>query len=477
MDNSKNSGKVIKAGIGYTIGNVLVRGLSFLTLPIFSRLLSTSDYGLYSSYITYENIFYVVIGLVLHNSLKSAKVEFGDERIDEYTSTVVLLPIAFTVVLSIVGYLFRFSISNLLGITSNVIVLMILQAWAASVLTLYNNRIAIDYSAKRYLIITIVNSLSNVVVSLFLIVFIYKENPYIGRVLGTFIPAQCIALYILYALFKKAKPRMEKQYCAFGIRYSLPLIPHGLSQVVLSQFGKIVILKTIGSDAAGIYGFAYTIASIPQILAASLDTAYSPWFFETYKRGDYALIREKTKQYIVLFSTITIGIVLASPEIILLMGSKAYLSSRRIVGPAIIGVYFTFLYGVVANIEYYYKKTKFIAIGTALAALINIVLNVLTVKQFGYEIAVYVNVVTYVLYFIFHLLIARTISRDSFPFDLKPLTILPLLCVLCATFSQVFLSCYIVRYLVLLGWLLVFGIKYKKELINLVRVILNGNKQ
>ena len=38
--------KVIKAGIGYTIGNYLLKGLSFLTVPLFSRLLDTSDYGI-----------------------------------------------------------------------------------------------------------------------------------------------------------------------------------------------------------------------------------------------------------------------------------------------------------------------------------------------------------------------------------------------------------------------------------------------
>lgn len=43
-----------RAGVGYTIGNYLIRGLGFLTVPIFSRLLSTADYGFYNTYTSYE---------------------------------------------------------------------------------------------------------------------------------------------------------------------------------------------------------------------------------------------------------------------------------------------------------------------------------------------------------------------------------------------------------------------------------------
>lgn len=45
--------KVIKAGIGYTVGNYLLKGLSFITIPIFTRIMSTSDYGLYNTCVVF----------------------------------------------------------------------------------------------------------------------------------------------------------------------------------------------------------------------------------------------------------------------------------------------------------------------------------------------------------------------------------------------------------------------------------------
>ena len=49
MENSK----VVKAGAGYIVGNYMLKGLSFLTIPIFSRLMSTSDYGLYNMFLAF----------------------------------------------------------------------------------------------------------------------------------------------------------------------------------------------------------------------------------------------------------------------------------------------------------------------------------------------------------------------------------------------------------------------------------------
>ena len=44
----KKDGNALKAGVGYTIGNILVKGINFLTLPLFSRLLTTAEFGVYN---------------------------------------------------------------------------------------------------------------------------------------------------------------------------------------------------------------------------------------------------------------------------------------------------------------------------------------------------------------------------------------------------------------------------------------------
>ena len=79
--------KVFKAGIGYTIGNVMVKGINFLAIPIFSRLLTTEEMGLYTVFAAYEAVLFVFIGMALHSSIRSAKYEF-EGKIDDFTSSI-----------------------------------------------------------------------------------------------------------------------------------------------------------------------------------------------------------------------------------------------------------------------------------------------------------------------------------------------------------------------------------------------------
>lgn len=61
----------VKAGLWYTIGNIALKGCAFLTLPVFTRLLSTSDFGVYNAYIAYEQIFTAILGVGFYGTIKT----------------------------------------------------------------------------------------------------------------------------------------------------------------------------------------------------------------------------------------------------------------------------------------------------------------------------------------------------------------------------------------------------------------------
>ena len=75
--------KIVKAGFGYTIGNYFLKGLSFFTIPLFTRLLTTQDYGKYNTFLSYENILFVLLGFAIHSSYKNARYRFGVVKEDK----------------------------------------------------------------------------------------------------------------------------------------------------------------------------------------------------------------------------------------------------------------------------------------------------------------------------------------------------------------------------------------------------------
>ena len=60
----QNGNAILKAGLGYTIGNYMIKGLTFFSIPIFARLLSPDNYGIYNTYIAYESILCMCVGFI-----------------------------------------------------------------------------------------------------------------------------------------------------------------------------------------------------------------------------------------------------------------------------------------------------------------------------------------------------------------------------------------------------------------------------
>lgn len=452
--------KVASAGIGYTVGNVLIKGLAFLTLPVFTRLMSLSDYGLYTTYAAYESIIVLLTSLGLPSSLKSANLYFP-RMIEQYVSSVSLLPILSTLIFLFIAYVVSLFAPNIWGFTDNIVFVMIIQALGSAMITMYNCRVSLDFSYKSFLKISLLSSVGNVFLSLLFILTICSENPFEGRVYGTFVPTFLLGIFISLHFFRKAKPSFNKVFIKYGISYGLPLVPHGLSQLVLSQFGKIIIQNKIGNEAAGLYGLAYTVALIPQIIVQSLALAWGPWFFEAYRDNKIDTIKNKTKDYVNGFSLLTIILFCISPELIKLLSDRSYWEAISIVCPAILGVYFIFLYGLPVEIEYYYRKTSYLAVGTIIAAIVDIILCIMFVPVYGYHAAVYVTVFTYALYFALHMYIAYRLTNRKLPFGLKHIFISALtVIILCFTFQ--FLSEYwYVRYPITIAVIFFAALQFK----------------
>lgn len=468
----KSSNKAIKASFWYTLGNILIKGLSFLTLPIFTRIMSTSDFGLYTTYVAYESILSILLSLGINASLKSAKIQFPD-RINDYVSCVVCIPIVITTIVLLLSILFQEQLGLLLGFEGYFAIIMAIQACSSAIITTYNSRISLDYSYKSFLNISIISTVGNIGTSLLLIFFLFEDNAYKGRILGTCLPLAIVSIFLLSSFFKKAKPHFNKSYISFGLRYSLPLVPHGLSQLILAQFGKIVIQRRIGNSEAGIYGFAYTVALIPQIVVQSISMAWGPFFFESYHNNKLNEIKLRSRLFIEIFAYFTIALFCVSPELTKLMADYSYWDAIYLIMPAILGVYLTFLYDFPVEIEYYYQKTNYIAVGTLFAALLNIVLCICIVPIYGYQYAVYITLFTYFIYFLYHLLVAYKLTKGLLPFDVGSLVVYSVLvCVACVVF-QCFIQCALLRYSILV--LYSFAMVYKFR--NAIESFLHSNIQ
>lgn len=411
------SNKVIKAGIGYTIGNYLLKGLSFLTVPIFSRLLSTADYGIFNSYLAYQCILFLIVGLAMHASLKNARYKFQD-NFAQYNSNCILIAVCSLVIWLVLGNVFYPIYGELIGFSRLVVNLLLLDSFGTALIQFFNVYVGLDYRYDSFLKLSVFNAVSNLILSILFIVAVFPEDRATGRILGNALPVAVIAIVLVWYFWRQARPKYCPEYAKYAIRYSVPLIPHGISQVILSQFDRIMIKNIIGDAQAGIYSFGYNIFSILNVTINSLDNVWGPWFYEKMEEKNYKDIRKYGNKYafgMLLFSGM---VMLGTPELVKILGAREYWDAMYSVVPIVVGGYYMFLCTFPSYVEYYYEKTQFVALGTGLAAVINIVLNLICINKFGYLAAAYTTLVTYLLYFVFHYVIAWKIHKQWI-FDTK----------------------------------------------------------
>ena len=69
----------------------------------------------------------------------------------------------------------------------------------------------------------------------------FKDDRATGRIIGNALPVMVIAVVLIWYFWKKRRPKWNREQVTYAVTYSLPLIPHGISQVILSQFDRIMI--------------------------------------------------------------------------------------------------------------------------------------------------------------------------------------------------------------------------------------------
>ena len=119
--------KVVKAGSWYTITEFFLKGITFLTIPVFTRLLSTADYGIASLYTTWVGIFTIIIGLNLDVSITKGKYDFKDDY-DQFVSSVIFLSFLVFLAYILIFTLMGNKIQSITGFTGFLFYFMLLQA-------------------------------------------------------------------------------------------------------------------------------------------------------------------------------------------------------------------------------------------------------------------------------------------------------------------------------------------------------------
>ena len=264
---------------------------------------------------------------------------------------------------------------------------------------------------KEFTIISFIMAITSAILSILLVNFMEKK--YFARILGLTLPTIIIGLLMYIRTINRAKKCLQVKYWKYALELSIPLILHVLSGNILSQFDRIAIANITGFSDAALYGMAYNIGGLLNVVLSSFNGAWVPWFYQQMQFENFKQIREVSRYYIALFSIIGIALLAFAPEMMLIMAPPAYYKAIYVIPPVILGIFLQFIYTLYVNIEFYNKKTLYIPVGTVISAVLNIILNLLFIPQYGYIVAAYTTLIGYASLLVFHFVLVKVVFKQN----------------------------------------------------------------
>ncbi|MGN0414034.1 MAG: lipopolysaccharide biosynthesis protein [Agathobacter sp.] len=462
-----NDYKAIKSGIWFTISNFLVRSIGLITTPIFTRLLSTSEFGEFNNFLTWTGILLIVTSFNLEASLIRARYEY-EKEMDSYVLSMLSLSGISTLILEILGCFFMPTLHKILSMNSMEIRAMFVYLFFSPAVTLFQNAERFKYKYKSTVVTSIFVSIGSSLVSVIFVILFY--NKLLGRIIGYILPVALLGTFLYIYYFIKGK-RIRTRFWKFALPITLPFIPHLLSLFLLGSMDKVMIKHICSIEDLALYSLAYTIGSLVSILVTSMNNAYSPWLGEQLKNKNYVLIKKISVSYVVLFVYLACGLVLITPEILYIMGGSTYMAAKHIIPPVTAGCMMQFIYCMYVNVEQYEKKTVGMAIASVLAALFNYVTNYIFINIFGYTAAAYTTYFSYLLLLIMHMYLVYRIGKSNV-YDNKIIILIALIASLIICGIGSIFEYIVLRYIILFFYCcigMVVLMKYKKQIISIFR--------
>ena len=384
--------KVLENSFLYTFSSLLIRGASFLLLPLYTYFLTPEENGTINLVNSFIQIATFLIAFSLNSSIVRFFVEYqsNNEKLKRFLGTIIIFICISSTIFLIIGFVFNDILTNLLfdGISFYPIVVIALLTLAF--ITLHRTHQSTLQAMQRGRKLTVINLIVfavQVVLNVFFIVLMQLGAT--GMLL-----AQLIT-YVGYVLFMMVDLSRNKliticidiNILRDALKYSIPLLPHNLSTPIANFASRIFVNMNVSLSSVGLYSVAMQIGAIIDTVQVSVNKAFVPWFFnimEERKSSNKKSIVELSNLLLILYSILFIIVGLFSQEAIIIMTADEYLMAWTIIPIFVLAYSVKSIYYFFVNILFYYKNAaNKIFIASLTGSFADIILAFLLIPLYG----------------------------------------------------------------------------------------------
>ncbi len=397
-----------RASIWYTIGTVAERAGTMLFTPIFTRILTPEEFGLYPLYISWMGIFTVLCTLEISGSVIYRGLSKFEDK-DAFISSSLGLVTTSSLLSLILYMIFRNSINGVTGLSTELTLFLIIQILASGIQSIYFSRCRYEYKYRTVVAIGLISALVTPTLAILLVNLTRIGGK--ARIIAPLILSIAIALPLAFGIFKKNKSLFSLERWKYILKLSIPELPHFLSTTLSLQIGRIIVGRVFGQGELAKYSVAFSLGFLLSILSSGIASALYPWINRKLLQGSFDIINEVTKKLFFLSATLTLLFLTAVPEIFRILAPSEYANALIAVYPIALSIPFSFFNGLSANVITYYEKTYFLSSASLSSTLITLMLNLMLTLRYGYVAAAFIVPISAAVNLLFVRFSARTVSK------------------------------------------------------------------
>ena len=414
MENTKNLPRLrvpARASLWYIGSSVIARGIGVAMTPIFTRLLTPAEYGLYPLYNTWVGIFTVIVTLELAGAVIYRGLQKFSENKDGFISATFGLFLAFFLSICSLYFAFGGFFNQITGLTTPITFLLFLQIFFNTVIGFYIGRARFEYKYKSVVLLNLLSAIGIPLLSVLIILLTAVRGE--ARIIGASVTTVAIGSVTLFYLLTKSSKIFDKETWKFLLRFTLPLIPHYLAISLILRIGEITVERVYGTDALGRYSVAVSIGMALTVVTGGLLSALSPWILRKIEAKSIGKIRE----FLLLLTkglSLTALLILAfAPEIMEILAAPEFRSALPAVYALEIAVVPMFLSNAVMMGEMYYERSFISAVPSILSAAVSILLTVTILPFIDYRFVSLFVLISYTVLAVLNALIFKKLSGET----------------------------------------------------------------
>lgn len=381
----------------YTLVNFLTRGISFILLPFYTRVLTQHEVGILDFISVICSFLSVSIALEVNQGLARYMSECREDLNARraYSSSALSFSFAIYTILVVVVFLWEKPLAHrLLGtsLDGSILQLAAVAFWINALTYAFQLQLRWTLRSRASAIYATVTCLVTVSSSVFFVVGLRwgLRGVFLGQIAGGGISA-----VLGYALTRDSFMLVfDVEKLKRMLAYSIPLVPSSVGVVAALFIDRIVIRKMLTLSDVGVYGVGYRIASVISLTMVGFQSALTPLIYAQHRnqktREDLArLFRWCAALGLVFFMCLSFSV----GPVLDLLAPRSYQSAVNVVPPLTLAILFAGLYVFAPGLEIT-KCTKVVAAINVTSAIANTGLSYLLVPRIGIQGAAYATFLT-----------------------------------------------------------------------------------